>query len=142
MKTLGCFTSRSLLMLISPQPHSLLTNLPQVPNTDGYVEPGREGKPPKKTRDITLTGLGVELPVEIWTPSGWPAVSGPVLKALAGKVAIDWATPEVDEDAEGSFEPTDSDSEVGHFFLECSRVRRLGKRCKCPDLTAQVAAVL
>ncbi|GAQ90985.1 DNA polymerase I superfamily [Klebsormidium nitens] len=83
----------------------------KVPNTDGYIEPGREGKPPKKQRDITLTGLGVDLPVEVWTPSGWPAVSGPVLKALAGKVAIDWATPEVDEDDEGSFEPTDSDNE-------------------------------
>lgn len=85
----------------------------QVPNTTGYVEPGREGKPPKKQRDIVLTGLGADLPVEVWTPSGWPACSGAVLKGLAGKVAIDWATPEVDEDGDGPAEPPDSDAEVG-----------------------------
>ena len=44
-------------------------------------------------------------------------MSGAVLKSLAGKVAIDWATPEVDEDAEGSFEPTDSDVDVSFTGL-------------------------
>eukprot|EP00898_Chlorokybus_atmophyticus_P002773 jgi/Chlat1/3497/Chrsp23S03689 len=60
----------------------------KVPNVDGYIEPGREGKPPKKQRPITLRGIvPADRPIvaELFTPKGWPAVSGVVMQSLAGK---------------------------------------------------------
>ncbi|KAJ7554012.1 hypothetical protein O6H91_06G122400 [Diphasiastrum complanatum] len=62
----------------------------QVPNTDNYIEEGK--KVAKKCRPIVLRGIGVKLPVDWYTSSGWPAVSGASLKSLAGKVAIDYTT--------------------------------------------------
>ena len=56
----------------------------KVDNTEGYIEPGaKPGSPPKRQRSISLVGLG--LPPVARTVSGWPAVSSPVLKLLAGK---------------------------------------------------------
>ena len=58
---------------------------------NGVIEEGR--KVPKKNIDITLWGLwgrGREsrLKPEVVTPSGWPAVSTPVLRSLAGKPGL------------------------------------------------------
>ncbi|KAK9839857.1 hypothetical protein WJX81_006741 [Elliptochloris bilobata] len=60
----------------------------KVPNDSGVIEEGR--KLPKKQVGITLWGAwgrGVPCPLvpDVYTPSGWPAVSTPVLRALAGK---------------------------------------------------------
>lgn len=54
----------------------------------GFIEEGR--KAPKKNIDITLwslwgRGRASRLEPEVYTPSGWPAVSTPVLRSLAGK---------------------------------------------------------
>lgn len=62
----------------------------KVPNVISYVEPDSKTKKPKKNMDIRLYGLwGQGQPVgvqpEVFTPSGWPAVSTPVLRSLAGK---------------------------------------------------------
>ena len=59
-----------------------------MPNTEGYIEEGK--KVAKKNRDIMLHGLWGEhdpspLTPEIYTATGWPAVSTPVLRSLAGK---------------------------------------------------------
>ncbi|CAM6128411.1 unnamed protein product [Calypogeia fissa] len=59
-----------------------------APNTENYVEEGR--KVPKKTRPFILRGLGVDIPVDSYTSGGWPAVGGDALKALAGKVSLDY----------------------------------------------------
>jgi hypothetical protein len=60
----------------------------QVPNDLGFIEEGR--KAPKKQMGITLWGAwGRDAPCplrpDVFTPAGWPAVSTPVLRALAGK---------------------------------------------------------
>ncbi|KAL2632819.1 hypothetical protein R1flu_004298 [Riccia fluitans] len=77
-----------------------------TPNTDGYIEEGR--KTPKKTRPFTLRGLEVDIPVETFTSAGWPAVGGPSLKALAGKVAIDYTAMDEEEEYGEEFVPDDS----------------------------------
>ncbi len=69
-----------------PPPHT-----PQALNEEGYIEPGK--KQPKKHIDFTLTGLwGPQfrspLDPEVLTASGWPAVSTPVLRKLAGKPGV------------------------------------------------------
>ncbi|KAK9806725.1 hypothetical protein WJX72_000669 [[Myrmecia] bisecta] len=60
----------------------------KIPNVGGFIEDGK--KAAKKTRDITLWGVwGRNVPPrvkpELFTPAGWPASSGPVLRMLAGK---------------------------------------------------------
>lgn len=60
----------------------------QVPNVVGFIEEGK--KAAKKQMDITIHGLwgpGAPSPLQadIYTASGWPAVSTPVLRSLAGK---------------------------------------------------------
>ncbi|KAI6687469.1 hypothetical protein NL676_024297 [Syzygium grande] len=60
----------------------------KVPNVDGFMEEGK--KNPLKYRNITLRSIGVQLPAEIYTPSGWPSVSGDALKNLAGKVSAEY----------------------------------------------------
>ncbi|BDA48148.1 probable DNA polymerase I at C-terminar half [Coccomyxa sp. Obi] len=60
----------------------------KAPNVLGRKEEGK--KVAKKQMDITIHGLwgpGMASPLkpEVYTPSGWPAVSTPVLRGLAGK---------------------------------------------------------
>ncbi|KAL0038670.1 hypothetical protein WJX79_002562 [Trebouxia sp. C0005] len=65
----------------------------KAPNTEGWVDPNSKSKKPKKNIDFILHSLWGKqqegaTPViqpEIFTASGWPAVSTPVLRALAGK---------------------------------------------------------
>ncbi len=72
----------------------------QVPNDLGLIEEGR--KAPKKQMGITLWGAwGRDAPCplrpDVFTPAGWPAVSTPVLRALAGKPgAAKYALAELD----------------------------------------------
>lgn len=59
-----------------------------MPNLDGRIEEGK--KKAKKTIDVELHGIwgkGILSPLtpEVFTPSGWPASSTPVLRTLAGK---------------------------------------------------------
>lgn len=72
-----------------------------TPNTENIIEEGR--KVPKKTRPFTLRGVGVDIPVESYTNAGWPAVGGDALKALAGKVSIDYDMLAEEEPSEDVF---------------------------------------
>ena len=60
----------------------------RIPNVDKVVEEGK--KAPKKFRNMTLRSFDAEIPVEMYTPSGWPSVSGDALKIIAGKVSADF----------------------------------------------------
>ena len=60
----------------------------QAPNVLGRIEEGK--KVAKKQMDIVIHGVwGPDatspLQPEVYTPAGWPAVSTPVLRSLAGK---------------------------------------------------------
>ncbi|BFI30949.1 DNA polymerase I [Marchantia polymorpha subsp. ruderalis] len=90
-----------------------------TPNTDNYIEEGR--KVPKKTRPFTLCGLGVDIPVDTFTSAGWPAVGGASLKALAGKVAIDYTS--LDEEEDSSEDLVLDDSSEGSAVLTSSGVK-------------------
>ncbi|CAJ1964226.1 unnamed protein product [Sphenostylis stenocarpa] len=74
----------------------------KVPNVDKVIVEGK--KVPTKFRDIKLNSIGYNLNVEMYTPSGWPSVSGDALKVLAGKVSAEYdfdeACREVDLDEE------------------------------------------
>ncbi|CAA3033489.1 DNA polymerase I B, chloroplastic mitochondrial-like [Olea europaea subsp. europaea] len=61
----------------------------KIPNTDKIIEEGK--KAPTKYRKITLhKPLDVNIEADVYTASGWPSVSGGVLKNLAGKVSVDF----------------------------------------------------
>ncbi|OVA11500.1 DNA-directed DNA polymerase [Macleaya cordata] len=76
----------------------------KVPNVDKVIEEGK--KVPTKFRKITLKKIGEEMETEIFTSSGWPSVSGDVLKVLAGKVSseYDWSGDD--------FDPTVSEKDI------------------------------
>ncbi|EHA8590584.1 DNA polymerase I A, chloroplastic [Cocos nucifera] len=60
----------------------------KVPNTENVIEEGK--KAPSKYRTIELKSIGgVQMSTEMYTPSGWPSVSGDALKIFAGKVSTD-----------------------------------------------------
>ncbi|MBA0792202.1 hypothetical protein Gohar_016721 [Gossypium harknessii] len=60
----------------------------KIPNVDKVIEEGK--KAPTKFRNIKLCSIGVKLPAEIYTATGWPSVSGVALKSLAGKVSAEY----------------------------------------------------
>ncbi|OMP04440.1 hypothetical protein COLO4_09635 [Corchorus olitorius] len=60
----------------------------KVPNVDKVIEEGK--KVPTKFRSIKLQSIGVQLPAEIYTATGWPSLSGAALKTLAGKVSAEY----------------------------------------------------
>lgn len=60
----------------------------KVPNVDNIIEEGK--KTATKFRKITLKAICSGLQTETFTASGWPSVSGKVLKTLAGKVSMDY----------------------------------------------------
>ncbi|KAG9454098.1 hypothetical protein H6P81_007002 [Aristolochia fimbriata] len=59
----------------------------KVPNVDKVIEEGK--KVPLKYRTISLHKIGHEIQTEMFTPTGWPSVSGDALKAMAGKISAD-----------------------------------------------------
>jgi DNA polymerase-1 len=70
----------------------------KVPNVDNFIEEGK--KVPLKFRKIVLSGLVMHMEVEATTPSGWPSVSGAALRTLAGKVSVDYASLQDDNENE------------------------------------------
>ncbi|KAE8725498.1 DNA polymerase I A [Hibiscus syriacus] len=90
----------------------------KVPNVDKVIEEGK--KAPTKFRNIKLHSIGVKLPVEIYTATGWPSVSGVALKSLAGKVSAEYDFSEATNDGDIDDLPetmTDVDtSEYGTAF--------------------------
>ncbi|KAL6283926.1 hypothetical protein ACE6H2_014855 [Prunus campanulata] len=79
----------------------------RVPNIDKVIEDGKDTTP--KYRNITLHGIGVNLPAEIYTASGWPSVSGDSLKILSGKVSSEFQFMDDDIDDVGDAYETVSD---------------------------------
>ncbi|XP_010905964.1 DNA polymerase I A, chloroplastic isoform X2 [Elaeis guineensis] len=84
----------------------------KVPNTENVIEEGK--KSPSKYRTIELQSLGVQMPTEMYTPSGWPSVSGDALKIFAGKVSTDeiYLTNEYETKSDG----TSSDGKGTSFY--------------------------
>lgn len=79
-----------------------------IPNVDNIIEEGK--KTPLKNRKIKLQKPDfVNIEADKFTASGWPSVSGDVLKSLAGKVSadIDFLDDENDELPEISCEDTE-----------------------------------
>ncbi|XP_073151319.1 DNA polymerase I A, chloroplastic/mitochondrial-like isoform X2 [Henckelia pumila] len=75
----------------------------KVPNIDNIIEEGK--KSPTKYCKITLRKPdGVNIETDKYTASGWPSVSGDVLKNLAGKVSADFDF--VDEDIDDELTET------------------------------------
>lgn len=76
----------------------------KVPNVENVIEEGK--KAPRKFRDITLSKIGGAIETDVYTASGWPSVSGDVLKTLAGKVSseYDWSDPLISSGADDSTE--------------------------------------
>ncbi|CAK7338432.1 unnamed protein product [Dovyalis caffra] len=68
----------------------------KIPNVDKVIEEGK--KTPTKYRNIKLSSIGVDLPVETYTATGWPSVSGDALKTLARKISSEYGV----NDAAGS----------------------------------------
>ncbi|KAK8602817.1 hypothetical protein V6N13_085019 [Hibiscus sabdariffa] len=60
----------------------------KVPNVDKVIEEGK--KAPTKFRNINLHSIGVSLPAETYTATGWPSMTGVALKSLAGKVSAEY----------------------------------------------------
>ncbi|CAB4277779.1 unnamed protein product [Prunus armeniaca] len=79
----------------------------RVPNIDKVIEDGKDTTP--KYRNITLHGIGVNLPAEIYTASGWPSVGGDALKILSGKVSSEFHFMDDDIDDVGDACGTVSD---------------------------------
>lgn len=76
----------------------------KVPNDEIVAT---EGNKTPKFRTIKLCSIVEDLKIDMFTPSGWPSVSGDALKTLAGKIPTDhiYTTDddqEHDEDSSGS----------------------------------------
>jgi hypothetical protein len=125
----------------------------QVPNTDGYKEPGKEEKPPKKNRPVRLHGLRVnnkpvKLQPDTFTASGLPAASTPVLKALAGKNPRELLNQldAVDADAADAAEATEAILQkaakvCGRAFDAFGGGRRGLEACAAFDALCDIAAI-
>ncbi|CAH2040576.1 unnamed protein product [Thlaspi arvense] len=84
----------------------------KVPNTEKVIE-GK--KAPSKFRNIKLHILGPKIPMEMYTATGWPSVSGDALKILAGKISADFDFVE----EEHQFQSDDSEENLpGTELLE------------------------
>lgn len=87
----------------------------QAPNVNNIILEG--AKKPKKNIDITLWGLwgrgkDSRLTPDVYTPSGWPAVSTPILRSMAGKPG---AAKKALQEMEGA--PDQADSGKSHGAL-------------------------
>ncbi|XP_025821341.1 DNA polymerase I A, chloroplastic-like [Panicum hallii] len=61
-------------------PHSKTFKVPNEESVD------TEGKKTSKYRTIKLCSIVEDLKIDMFTPSGWPSVSGDALRSLAGKI--------------------------------------------------------
>ncbi|CAL5003786.1 unnamed protein product [Urochloa decumbens] len=64
-------------------PHSKTFKVPNEESIDA------EGKKTSKYRTITLCSIVEDLKIDMFTPSGWPSVSGDALRSLAGKIPME-----------------------------------------------------
>jgi len=75
----------------------------KVPNEESV---DTEGKKTSKYRTIKLCSIVEDLKIDMFTPSGWPSVSGDALRSLAGKIPTEHIYTiddnEGDEDTSGS----------------------------------------
>lgn len=60
----------------------------KVPNIEGVIAEGK--KTPSKFHNITLRSIGVDLPTEMYTATGWPSVGGDALKTLARNISAEY----------------------------------------------------
>ncbi|KAK6154416.1 hypothetical protein DH2020_008664 [Rehmannia glutinosa] len=82
----------------------------KVPNVDNIIEEGK--KSPTKYRKIILRKPDhVNIETDKYTASGWPSVSGDVLKSLAGKVSADFDFLDEENDEELPENVTEKSSE-------------------------------
>ncbi|GFP98123.1 DNA polymerase i b chloroplastic/mitochondrial [Phtheirospermum japonicum] len=82
----------------------------KVPNVDNIIEEGK--KSPTKFRKIVLRKPDfVKCETDKFTASGWPSVSGDVLKNLAGKVSADFDFLDEENDEELTETVTEKSSE-------------------------------
>ncbi|VFQ68579.1 unnamed protein product [Cuscuta campestris] len=90
----------------------------KVLNTEDIIE--EEKKAPPKIRKITLHKIGDRIETDLYTPSGWPSVSGDALKALAGKVSADFQiTNEADDNKEEASVSNNNEPEVSGYGTAC-----------------------
>uniref|UniRef100_J3MQT9 DNA-directed DNA polymerase n=1 Tax=Oryza brachyantha TaxID=4533 RepID=J3MQT9_ORYBR len=68
----------------------------KVPNDENIAT---EGKKTSKSRTIKLFSIVEDLKIDMFTPSGWPSVSGDALRSLAGKIPTDHIY-KIDDDQE------------------------------------------
>ncbi|KAK8450529.1 hypothetical protein SEVIR_6G042200v4 [Setaria viridis] len=76
----------------------------KVPNEETV---DTEGKKTSKYRTIKLCSIVEDLKIDMFTPSGWPSVSGDALRSLAGKIPTEhiYTMDDCDEDSSGSEDP-------------------------------------
>lgn len=81
--------SNFLLLVCSKNPDECLPKEKEfkVLNTDKIIEEGKTA--PTKYRTIKLHNLRGVMPVDTFTPSGWPSLTVDSLKIMAGKVSAD-----------------------------------------------------
>ncbi|KAL5972697.1 hypothetical protein ACLOJK_039502 [Asimina triloba] len=60
----------------------------RVLNVDKVIEEGK--KVPTKFRNIKIHKIGSKMETDLYTPSGWPSLSGDALKAFAGKISAEY----------------------------------------------------
>ncbi|RLN03852.1 hypothetical protein C2845_PM13G04650 [Panicum miliaceum] len=64
-------------------PHSKTFKVPNEESVD------TEGKKTSKYRTVKLCSIVEDLKIDMFTPSGWPSVSGDALRSLAGKISTE-----------------------------------------------------
>ncbi|RAL43501.1 hypothetical protein DM860_012642 [Cuscuta australis] len=90
----------------------------KVLNTEDIIE--EEKKAPSKICKITLHKIGDRIETDLYTPSGWPSVSGDALKALAGKISADFEiTSEADDNKEEASVSNNNEPEVSGYGTAC-----------------------
>lgn len=78
----------------------------KIPNVENIIEEGKK-KATKYRKIILRKPDGVNIETDKYTASGWPSVSGDVLKTLAGKVSADFDFLDEDNDEEMLEEATE-----------------------------------
>ncbi|XP_061355331.1 DNA polymerase I B, chloroplastic/mitochondrial-like isoform X2 [Gastrolobium bilobum] len=121
----------------------------KIPNVDKVIEEGK--KAPTKFRDIKLNSIGCNFNIEMYTPSGWPSVSGDALKALAGKISAEYDYNEAcsldldDEDgnpSQSEVEPVEiNNSAYGTAFTAFSTEEEGKEACHAIAALCQVCSI-